>query len=41
MIDANLELQVRPSLLHEVGTHLAAHPAVHGALATTGRKDTG
>jgi DNA-binding Lrp family transcriptional regulator len=35
-IDANLEMQVRPSRLDETGRRLAAHPAVHGALATTG-----
>jgi DNA-binding Lrp family transcriptional regulator len=36
MIDANVELGVRPRQLDEAGTQLAAHPAVHGALATTG-----
>ena len=36
-MDANLWLQVPPDHLAEVGRHLARHPAVHGALATTGQ----
>jgi DNA-binding Lrp family transcriptional regulator len=35
-IDANLAMQVLPSRLDHTGTTLATHPAVHGALATTG-----
>jgi hypothetical protein len=35
-VDANLWLQVAPGRLDSVGRTLAAHPAVHGALATTG-----
>jgi DNA-binding Lrp family transcriptional regulator len=36
-VDANVWLQVPPDRLEEVGRHLAQHPAVHGALATTGQ----
>lgn len=36
-VDANLLLHVPPSQLDAVGQQLAAHPAVHGAAATTGR----
>jgi DNA-binding Lrp family transcriptional regulator len=35
-VDADLRLQVSPARLDETGRALAAHPAVHGALATTG-----
>ncbi|WP_018653956.1 Lrp/AsnC family transcriptional regulator [Actinomadura flavalba] len=35
-IDANVRLQVPPGALDGVGRALAAHPSVHGALATTG-----
>jgi DNA-binding Lrp family transcriptional regulator len=35
-VDANLRLRVPPRYLDEAGRRLAAHPAVHGALATTG-----
>ncbi|GHE97585.1 AsnC family transcriptional regulator [Streptomyces longispororuber] len=36
-VDANLLMRVAPGRLDAVGRTLAAHPAVHGALATTGR----
>jgi DNA-binding Lrp family transcriptional regulator len=35
-VDAGLWMKVRPSRLDEAGRALARHPAVHGALATTG-----
>ena len=35
-VDANIRMRVAPAHLDEVGQHLAARPAVHGALATTG-----
>jgi len=35
-IDANVMMQVSPGRLDQVGRALAAHPAVHGAFATTG-----
>jgi DNA-binding Lrp family transcriptional regulator len=35
-VDADLRMQVAPSRLDETGRALAGHPAVHGALATTG-----
>ncbi|MQY07124.1 AsnC family transcriptional regulator [Actinomadura macrotermitis] len=35
-IDANVWMRIEPGRLDEVGRALAAHPAVHGALATTG-----
>ena len=35
-VDANVLLRVAPGRLDTVGRTLAAHPAVHGALATTG-----
>jgi DNA-binding Lrp family transcriptional regulator len=35
-VDANLWLQVPPGQLEPIGLALAAHPAVHGTLATTG-----
>jgi DNA-binding Lrp family transcriptional regulator len=35
-VDANLRIRVLPKLLDRTGRSLAAHPAVHGALATTG-----
>lgn len=35
-IDANVMMRVAPGRLDAVGRALAAHPAVHGALATTG-----
>jgi DNA-binding Lrp family transcriptional regulator len=35
-VDANLWMRVPPALLDEAGRQLARHPAVHGALATTG-----
>jgi DNA-binding Lrp family transcriptional regulator len=35
-VDADLRLQVPPDRLDAVGRALAAHPAVHGAMATTG-----
>jgi DNA-binding Lrp family transcriptional regulator len=35
-IDANVLLQVPPGRLDAEGRHLDAHPAVHGAFATTG-----
>ncbi|QUQ63394.1 Lrp/AsnC family transcriptional regulator [Kutzneria sp. CA-103260] len=37
MVDANLWIQVKPSRLDEVGRTLAAHPAAHGTVATTGQ----
>ncbi|UXY23585.1 Lrp/AsnC family transcriptional regulator [Streptomyces cynarae] len=36
LIDANVMVRVAPDRLDEVGRTLAAHPAVHGAFATTG-----
>ncbi|MFD9906992.1 Lrp/AsnC family transcriptional regulator [Streptomyces sp. NPDC059063] len=36
-VDANLLMEVAPGRLDRVGRILAAHGAVHGALATTGR----
>ncbi|PWI44414.1 Lrp/AsnC family transcriptional regulator [Streptomyces sp. ICBB 8177] len=36
MVDANLWMRVPPDELDRAGRALAAHPAVHGALATTG-----
>ncbi|MFF4596410.1 AsnC family transcriptional regulator [Amycolatopsis sp. NPDC001319] len=36
-IDANITMQVPPANLDHAGRTLAHHPAVHGALATTGR----
>ncbi|WP_436535649.1 Lrp/AsnC family transcriptional regulator [Actinoplanes sp. HUAS TT8] len=36
-VDANLWLRLPPADLDRVGTALAAHPAVHGVLSTTGR----
>ncbi len=36
-VDANVWLQVPPDHLDRVGRRLAQHPAVHGALATTGQ----
>jgi DNA-binding Lrp family transcriptional regulator len=36
-VDANLRMQVPPGRLDEAGRRMAAHPAVHGALATTGK----
>jgi DNA-binding Lrp family transcriptional regulator len=38
-VDANIRMRVPPGELDAVGTALARHPAVHGALATTGRSD--
>jgi DNA-binding Lrp family transcriptional regulator len=35
-IDANVMMRVPPDHLDAAGRTLAAHPAVHGALATTG-----
>ncbi|MFC1411602.1 Lrp/AsnC family transcriptional regulator [Streptacidiphilus sp. N1-12] len=35
-VDANLRMRVPPARLDRTGRLLAAHPAVHGALATTG-----
>jgi DNA-binding Lrp family transcriptional regulator len=35
-VDASLTMSVPPARLDRVGRALAAHPAVHGALATTG-----
>jgi DNA-binding Lrp family transcriptional regulator len=35
-VDANLRMQVPPGRLDVAGRRMAAHPAVHGALATTG-----
>lgn len=35
-VDADLRMQVAPERLDAAGRALAAHPAVHGALATTG-----
>jgi DNA-binding Lrp family transcriptional regulator len=35
-VDADLRMQVSPERLDHAGRTLAAHPAVHGALATTG-----
>jgi DNA-binding Lrp family transcriptional regulator len=35
-VDANVRMRVAPAHLDETGRRLAAHPAVHGALATTG-----
>lgn len=35
-VDANLWMRVPPALLDKAGRQLARHPAVHGALATTG-----
>jgi DNA-binding Lrp family transcriptional regulator len=35
-VDADIRMRVAPAHLDEVGQHLAAHPAVHGAVATTG-----
>jgi DNA-binding Lrp family transcriptional regulator len=35
-VDANLRMRVSPKRLDQTGRLLAAHPAVHGALATTG-----
>ena len=35
-VDATLRMQVPPGRLDEAGRRMAAHPAVHGALATTG-----
>ncbi|HEV2636233.1 MAG TPA: Lrp/AsnC family transcriptional regulator [Actinocrinis sp.] len=35
-VDANIRMRVAPAHLDETGRRLAAHPAVHGALATTG-----
>lgn len=35
-VDANLRMRVSPARLHATGTALAVHPAVHGAMATTG-----
>ena len=35
-VDANLRMRVPPARLDATGRMLAAHPAVHGALATTG-----
>ena len=36
-VDANLWLRLPPADLDRIGTAMAAHPAVHGVLATTGR----
>jgi len=36
-IDANIWMEVPPDHLDATGHALAGHPAVHGALATTGR----
>jgi DNA-binding Lrp family transcriptional regulator len=36
-VDANLSMEVAPGQLDATGLQLAGHPAVHGALATTGR----
>jgi DNA-binding Lrp family transcriptional regulator len=38
-VDANLRLRVPPGRLDEAGRRMAAHPAVHGALATTGKSN--
>ncbi|MCD0484076.1 Lrp/AsnC family transcriptional regulator [Streptacidiphilus sp. ASG 303] len=38
-VDANVWLQLPPDRLDAVGRTLAAHPAVHGALAGTGRNN--
>jgi DNA-binding Lrp family transcriptional regulator len=38
-VDANIRMQVPPGRLDEAGRQMAAHPAVHGALATTGRSN--
>lgn len=38
-VDANLRMQVPAARLDATGRTLAAHPAVHGALATTGREN--
>ena len=35
-VDANLRMRVAPRNLEQAGRRLARHPAVHGALATTG-----
>jgi DNA-binding Lrp family transcriptional regulator len=35
-VDANIAIEVPPDRLDETGRALAAHPAVHGAMATTG-----
>jgi DNA-binding Lrp family transcriptional regulator len=35
-VDADIRMRVAPAHLDEVGQQLAAHPAVHGAVATTG-----
>ncbi|MHA6764949.1 Lrp/AsnC family transcriptional regulator [Streptacidiphilus sp. PAMC 29251] len=35
-VDANLRMRVPPARLDRTGRLLAAHPAVHGAMATTG-----
>jgi DNA-binding Lrp family transcriptional regulator len=35
-VDAAVSMKVRPAELDAAGRALAAHPAVHGALATTG-----
>lgn len=37
VVDANLRMQVPPGRVEAAGQALAAHPAVHGAFATTGR----
>jgi DNA-binding Lrp family transcriptional regulator len=37
VVDANLWIQVEPSLLDGVGRAMAKHPAVHGTVATTGQ----
>lgn len=36
-VDANLRMQVPPGRLDEAGRAMAAHHAIHGAFATTGR----
>ena len=36
-VDANLRMRVPPARLDATGRSLATHPAVHGALATTGQ----
>jgi DNA-binding Lrp family transcriptional regulator len=35
-VDADIRMRVAPAHLDEAGQRLAAHPAVHGAVATTG-----
>lgn len=39
LVDANIRMRVPPAELDAVGTALARHPAVHGAMATTGQSN--